>query len=118
MRWGLGLTPPAVALLVLAEAAKSLPLLFAGAFAAGAAAALSYRGSLQVLYGLAPADHRAEMGSAYYLAGFGGNALPVIGVGVITALASPLAGSAAFAVLIAVFALAALAVELRRPRDA
>ncbi|HWE46984.1 MAG TPA: MFS transporter [Caulobacteraceae bacterium] len=118
MLWGLGLMPPAVGLLVLAQAERSMVLVLLGALLSGSAAALGYRGSLQVIYELAPADRRAEIGSAYYLCGFAGNALPVIGVGVITALASALAGSAAFAVLIAVFALGALVMELKRKRRA
>jgi predicted MFS family arabinose efflux permease len=118
MLWGLGLMPPAVGLLVLAQAEKSMPLLLVGALISGSAAALGYRGSLQVIYALAPADRRAEIGSAYYLCGFAGNALPVIGVGVVTALASAVAGSAAFAALIAVFAVTALAIELRRKPEA
>ena len=71
-----------------------------------------------MIYALAPADRRAEIGSAYYLCGFAGNALPVIGVGVITALYSAVSGSAAFAVLIAVFAVTALVVELKRMSSA
>lgn len=118
MLWGLGLMPPAVGLLVLAQWERSMPLLLIGALISGAAAALGYRGSLQVIYALAPAARRAEIGSAYYLCGFAGNALPVIGVGVITALFSAVAGSAAFAVLIAVFAVTALVVELRRKPQA
>jgi hypothetical protein len=118
MLWGLGLMPPAVGLLVLAQAEKSMLLLLVGALISGSAAALGYRGSLQVIYALAPADRRAEIGSAYYLCGFAGNALPVIGVGVVTALVSAVAGSAAFAALIAVFAAAALAIELRRKPEA
>ena len=114
MLWGLGLMPPAVTLLVLAQAERSMPLVLGGALAAGAAAGLGYRGSLQVIYALAPHDRRAEIGSAYYLCGFAGNALPVIGVGVVTTFAGPVAGSASFAVLIAAFAVVALVMELRR----
>ena len=114
MLWGLGLMPPAVGLLVLAQAERSMPLVLGGALVSGAAAALGYRGSLQVIYALAPHDRRAEIGSASYRCGFAGNALPVIGVGVVTTFAGAIAGSSAFAVLIAVFAVAALVVELRR----
>lgn len=111
---GLGLMAPSVALLVAAQAARSMPLVLGGAVLSGLAAALGYRGSLQVVNGLAPADRRAEVVSTYFLAGFAGNALPVIGVGLITAAAGSLAADAAFAALIAAFALAALGLELKR----
>ena len=114
MLWGLGLMPPAVGMLVFAQVERSMPLVLGDALVSGAAAALGYRGSLQVIYALAPHDRRAEIGSAYYLCGFAGNALPVIGVGVVTALAGAVAGSAAFAILIAVFAIVALILELKR----
>jgi hypothetical protein len=58
---------------------------------------------------VAPGERRAEVLSAYFICCFTGNAIPVIGVGVITMQAGALAASASFAVLIVVFALAALA---------
>jgi len=56
------------------------------------------------------ADRRAEMVSTYFVVGFAGNALSVIGVGVISSFVSPLAASIVFAVTIAVFAVVALIV--------
>jgi MFS family permease len=114
MLWGLALMIPSVGLLVWARADRSMAWLLAGAIMSGCAAALGYRGSLQVVNTLAPADRRAEVVSTYFLAGFAGNALPVIGVGLVSAAAGSLAASAAFAGLIALFALIALALELRR----
>ena len=76
--------------------------------ACGFAAALGYRGSLQVVNQIAPADRRAEVVSAYLICCFLGNALPVIGVGVISTLASPIAASIVFAATIAAFAVIAL----------
>jgi len=49
MLWGLALLIPALALLVVASDAPSLPLLLIGAAVGGAAAALGYRGSLQLV---------------------------------------------------------------------
>jgi ABC-type Co2+ transport system permease subunit len=57
---------------------------------------------------IAPPARRAEVLSAYFICCFTGNSVPVIGVGVISVLIGPLAASASFAVLIVVFALAAL----------
>jgi hypothetical protein len=76
--------------------------------ACGVAAALGYRGSLQVINEIAPSDRRAEVVSSYLLCVFCGNALPVIGVGVLATLASPAVASLAFAALIIVFAVVAL----------
>jgi len=117
MLWGLGLMAPSVALLALAEAARSMPLTIAGAVLGGVAAALGYRGSLQVANELAPADKRAELVSSYFVAAFAGNALPVIGVGVLTARASASLAAAVFAVVIGAFAIGALALELVRTRQ-
>jgi hypothetical protein len=63
----------------------------------------------QVASQIAPPDRRAEIVSSYFICCFAGNALPVIGVGVVSTLAGPLAASLAFAVTIAIFALVALA---------
>ena len=118
MLWGLGLMAPSVALLAGAQAVRSMPLTLAGAVLSGIAAAVGYRGSLQVVNELAPADQRAEVVSSYYVAAFAGNALPVIGVGVITAKASASIAADVFAVVIAAFAIAALVLELLRSRRA
>ena len=110
----LALMPPSVAVLVAAQLARSLVLLIIATALCAVASGLGYRGSLQVANQIAPADRRAELVSAYFICGFAGNALPVIGVGVISTLAGPIAASLAFAVTIAIFALVALAFELRR----
>jgi ABC-type nickel/cobalt efflux system permease component RcnA len=51
---------------------------------------------------------RAQVVSSYFVCAFAGNALPVIGVGVISTLASSTAASLGFAMTISVFALVAL----------
>ena len=107
---GLALMLPSVALLVAAQAEGSMAVLLAGTAVSGISAALGYRGSLQVVNEIAPSDRRAEMVSTYFVAGFAGNALPVIGVGIISSLSSPVIASVVFAATIAVFAIAALIV--------
>jgi MFS family permease len=109
MMWALWLMLPSVALIVAAQAYASLAGMFVATAFCGAAAGLGYRGSLQVVNEIAPGERRAEVLSAYFICCFTGNAIPVIGVGVITMQAGALAASASFAVLIVVFALAALA---------
>lgn len=109
MLCGLGLMPPAVALLAAADAWRAMGLLLLAALTGGVACALGYRGSLQVINAIAPSDRRAEVTSAYLVAAFCGNALPIIGVGVISTLRPGPLASLAFAALIAALALIALA---------
>jgi MFS family permease len=110
---GLALLPLGLALLVAAQAGRSVPVLLFGTVASGISSALGYRGSLQVVNEIAPSDRRAEMVSTYFVVGFAGNALSVIGVGVISSFASPLIASIVFAVTIAVFAGVALIIARR-----
>jgi MFS family permease len=105
---------PSVALLLFAQIGHSmLALIFATALGA-ICWALGYRGSLQVVNEIAPADRRAEVASSYYIVGFIGNSIPVIGVGVISALAGPKVASLTFGCTIAAFAIAAFVQEMRR----
>ncbi|MBV9509802.1 MAG: MFS transporter [Caulobacteraceae bacterium] len=78
---GLILTPPGLGALLLAQGARSLPLMLAGGTLCGLAAALGYRGGLAVVNDLAPPERRAETASTYFLCCFLGNALPIVGVG-------------------------------------
>jgi hypothetical protein len=80
------------------------------------ASGLSYRGSLQVVNQIAPDDRRAEVVSSYFICGFCGNALPVIGVGIISTLTSAPAASMAFAAMIIAFALVALVFGVKYAR--
>jgi MFS family permease len=100
---------PAVALVVAAQAAQSMGLLLLASALGGAAMALGYRGSLEVVNEIAPDDRRAEVVSSYFIACFVGNSVPVIGIGVLSTLTSPLAASALFAGTIGILSIAALA---------
>jgi MFS family permease len=109
----LGLLVPAVVLVLLAQSSHSPPLLVAATIVAAGCWGLGIRGSLQVVNEIAPADRRAEVTSLYYLIGFIGNSIPVIGVGLISAVASPIVASATFGCTIAAFALVAVIIEVR-----
>jgi hypothetical protein len=74
----------------------------------GVSAGLGYRGSLQVVNQIAPADKRAAVVSSYFVCCFIGNALPVIGVGVLSSFTSTTVADIAFAGMIAAFAVLAL----------
>jgi MFS family permease len=116
MLWALGLMLPSVALLASAQIVASMAIMIVATAACGIAAGLGYRGSLQVVNQIAPEHRRAEVVSSYFVCGFSGNALPVIGVGVISTLASSTAASLVFAVTIGVFALVALCFGIKYPQ--
>jgi MFS family permease len=115
MLWGLGLMVPSVALLVAAQVLASMALMIGATAVCGASAGLGYRGSLQVINQIAPEDRRAEVVSSYFVCCFIGNALPVIGVGVISTYAGMPTASGIFASMIALFAVGALFFSIRHP---
>jgi MFS family permease len=108
MLWGLGLMVPSVVLLVTAQMLASMAVMIGATALCGVSAGLGYRGSLQVVNQIAPEDRRAEVVSSYFVCCFIGNALPVIGVGVISAYAGMPLASTIFAGMIVLFALVAL----------
>ncbi|KAA3452667.1 MFS transporter [Mesorhizobium sp. SARCC-RB16n] len=105
---------PSAMLVVAAQILASMALMIAATACCGVAAALGYRGGLQVVNEIAPQDRRAEVVSSFFVCCFVGNALPVIGIGIVSTYASPVAASLAFAAMIIVFALVALAFGLRQ----
>ncbi|MGX4803642.1 MFS transporter [Bradyrhizobium guangdongense] len=117
MLWSLGLMLPSLVLLVTAQFLESLGVMIAATATSGVAAGLGYRGSLQVVNQIAPNDRRAEVVSAYFICCFLGNALPVIGIGVLSTLISSTVASLVFATTIAVFAVAALVFGLKYQAD-
>jgi predicted MFS family arabinose efflux permease len=106
--WGLALLVPGVGGLLLAKAVGSLAVLVAASAIGGLGFGLCYRGTLQAVNAMAPADRRAAVVSSFMLACFLGNSLPVIGVGVLSAWSDATSAQTVFAatvVLLAVFAL-------------
>lgn len=108
MFWGAGCVFPAVGLLIGAELLRSMPMLTAAAAVGGAAMALSYRGSLQVVNEIAPQEKRAEVVSSYLMMCYLGNALPVLGVGLLATALSPTAAHGVFAIVVAALAATAI----------
>jgi MFS family permease len=103
----LALLVPSLALVVAAQIFASMPILLVGTAVSGVAAALGYRGSLQVVNQIAPPDRRAETVSSYLVACFFGNSLPVIGVGVLTSVSTAVLASTVFAVVTGAIAITA-----------
>jgi MFS family permease len=115
MRAGLGLLPPGLLCLVLAQTIPSLLILLLGTGLSGIAAALAYRGSLAEVNEMAPGDRRAELVSSYYLCCFFGNSVPVIGAGTLATVTGSLeSASMVFAGVIALLALGALAMSWQK----
>ncbi|TIN27419.1 MAG: MFS transporter [Mesorhizobium sp.] len=112
----LALMIPSVLLVVAAQMLASMVLMIAATACCGVVAALGYRGGLQVVNEIAPPQRRAEVVSSFFICCFVGNALPVIGIGIVSTYASPVAASLAFACMIVVFALVALAFGLKDRR--
>jgi len=108
MLGGLLLLLPSLALLVLANALRSLPLLVVATALTGVCGALGYRGSLQVVNQIAPPEQRAELVSSYFVACFIGNSIPVIGVGALSLAWGPVVAIPVFAAIIALLAVLAL----------
>jgi MFS family permease len=113
MLWALVLMLPSVGLVVAAQVLASMAILVVATAVCGVAAGLGYRGSLQVVNEIAPQDRRAEVVSSYFVCGFCGNALPVIGIGLISTYANPILASIVFAATIALFAIVALIFGLK-----
>ena len=112
----LALMIPAVALVVAAQIFASMSLMIAATALCGVAAALGYRGGLQVVNQIAPSNRRAEVVSAFFICCFCGNALPVIGIGLLSNWSSPTTASLAFAGMITVFSLIALGFSAKYAR--
>ncbi len=107
------LLPPSVWILVGAELSRSLALLFFAAAVGGVAGGLGYRGSLEVINRIAPADRRSEVVSSYMIALFAGNSVPVIGIGFLAAATSPLTAHIVFAAVLTALAGVAMATGLK-----
>jgi|SRR5690242_15230927 len=102
------MTSPASATTVAAQVMTSLAVMLAATACVGLAAGGGYRGSLQVVNQLAPEHRRAAVVSSYFVCCFIGNALPVIGVAVLSNLTNATIADVAFAGVISAFSLIAL----------
>jgi len=100
-------------LLTLSEALHSMTLLVLASILTGAAMALGYRGSLQIINEIAPERQRAELVSSYLLVCYTANSLPVIGVGVLSLPLGPENAHRVFAIVLVALASIACAIGLR-----
>jgi MFS family permease len=113
MLGGLVMLLPSVWLLVAAQVAHSTPLLLCATALGGLSAALGYRGSLQETNRIAPSDQRSEVVSTYLVAVYGGNSVPVIGIGLLAAATSSMTAHVSFALIVTLLACIALVVGIK-----
>jgi MFS family permease len=97
-----------MSLVALALIAESLALLVAGGVVAAFGQGLSFRAGLTAVNEASPPEHRAEVASSFFVVGYLGISVPVVGVGLLAELASLRAAGLVFAGLVALLALAAL----------
>jgi hypothetical protein len=119
MLWGLVLLLPGIGGMLLAKDLASIAVLAASSAVGGIGFGLCYRGTLQVVNRIAPEDKRSEVVSSFMIACFLGNSLPVVGVGLLALVTSGAAAQLAFAGMVVVLDLVALATGWRYvPADA
>jgi MFS family permease len=105
---GLATLLPSLALLVVAQAIRSMPFLTLATALTGVSAALGYCGSLQVVNQISPADKRSKVVSSYLIACYIGNSVPVMGIGLFSQIANSMTAHAIFAAVIGAFAVVGL----------
>jgi len=103
-----------LALLLAADAGRSMPILVAASIVAGAAMALGYRSSLGIINAIAPGAQRAEVVSSYLLICYSANAIPVIGVGVLTKAVDATVAHEIFAGVLALLGIVACLIGARQ----
>ncbi len=112
---GTGLLIGALAILALALASASLPLLVCAAVIAGASQGLGFRAALASVTTASPPEQRGAVSSSFFAISYvGGISIPVIGVGAATQQFGLIHTGEAFAAIIAALAAAALIALTRR----
>src|SRR5207244_9069556 len=105
-------------LLALGLALSSLPFLVAGGIVAGLGQGSSFRHGLAAINEASPAQRRGEVASGFFVIAYLGISLPVVGVGLMTEVASLQAAGLLFAAVVAALAVTVLSVLVRGRRRA
>jgi MFS family permease len=98
---------PTVALLIAAEAARSMSILLISTAIAGVSTGLGYRCGLQMVNEIAPEERRAEVVSTYLIACYAGISIPIVGIGILSQAIDPLVADSIFAGVIVIISLLA-----------
>jgi MFS family permease len=112
---GMGALVAGVLLLVLAVwlPTPSLAVFLIGGVVAGAGAGLLFKGSIATVAALAPPESRAEVLAGFFLAGYLGISVPVVGVGLLTQVLDARTALAIFAGVVVLAVLIAARTLLR-----
>jgi MFS family permease len=97
---GMAALSAGIVLVVAATWAPSLALFLAGGLIAGAGAGLLFKGGIVTASGLAAPERRAEVLAGFFLAGYIGISVPVLGLGVLGQVIAPKVALLAFAALL------------------
>jgi MFS family permease len=97
---GMAALSAGVLLVVAATWAPSLALFLAGGLVAGAGSGLLFKGGIVTVSGLAAPERRAEVLAGFFLAGYAGISVPVLGLGILGQLVAPKVALLAFAALL------------------
>jgi MFS family permease len=97
---GMAALSAGIVLVVAATWAPSLALFLAGGLIAGAGAGLLFKGGIVTASRLAAPDRRAEALAGFFLAGYAGISVPVLGLGILGQFIEPRVALLAFAALL------------------
>jgi hypothetical protein len=97
---GMAALSAGIAMVVTATWLPSLGLFLVGGVVAGAGAGLLFKGGIVTASSLAAPDRRAEVLAGFYLAGYLGISVPVLGLGILGELVAPRVGLLGFAALL------------------
>ncbi len=110
---GMVLLVAGLAVLLIGLSISSLVWFLIGTVCCGVGVGLSFMGSLALLNGLAPPEHRGEVLSSYFAVAYVGMTVPVIGLGVASGYVGAFGATLAFAVVVGVLALIVAALNAR-----
>jgi hypothetical protein len=97
---GMAALSAGILLVVAATWAPSLALFLAGGLIAGAGAGLLFKGGIVTVSGLAGPERSAEVLAGFFLAGYVGLSVPVLGLGILDQFVAPKVALLAFAALL------------------
>jgi predicted MFS family arabinose efflux permease len=113
---GSGVLVVGALLIALSLAVSSLLVLVLGGVVAGFGQGLSFRAGLTALNADAPADHRAEVASSFFVVAYVALSIPVIGVGLLAEAAGLRTAGLVFTIAVAALAAVVLVMVRRESR--
>jgi MFS family permease len=112
---GLAVLPIGLTLVTLALPAKSLTLFLIGAMVGGVGSGFAIRSAVLLVNQIAPPARRGEVLSTFFVIGYVGITVPVVGAGILITTTTLLIATVTLAVFVAVLASVAAAILVRLP---